>query len=45
MKAKTPRIRLADCIVLLSALSVDQPRAIDWYISYFGDAPGYERRT
>ncbi len=45
MSTKTPRIDLADCIVLLSALWVDRPRAIDWYINYFGDAPGHERRT
>ena len=44
MRAKTPRIDFADCIVLLSALWVDQPRAIDRYINYFGDAPGHERR-
>lgn len=44
MRAKTPRIDLTDCIVLLSALWVDQPRAIGWYINYFGDAPGHERR-
>jgi hypothetical protein len=44
MRAKIPGIDFADCIVLLSALRVDQPRAIDWYINYFGDAPGHERR-
>ena len=45
MRAKLPGIDFVDCVVLLSALWVDQPRAIDGYINYFGDTPGHERRT